>query len=249
MKQFLTLLLFLGLLFTSGVSYVSAQDEPLTKEEWQKQMTEWTSKRDALQSQLTKLGKEIDDLKAQSSKLDADIAAAEDELFRLYGMTRAEVESFEKELARHESRVQQLMHMSDEELRKFSSEISDMSKRVDEMGSMKAAQLPRFSNRISSLKENIATLMRNIGDSAEGKTYIVGTWAKNRDCLWNIAKKPDIYANAWLWPKIWQGNREQIKNPDIIHPKQKLKIPTGDKLSQEEKSAANKYYRNKVKGL
>ncbi|MBS4029632.1 MAG: peptidoglycan-binding protein LysM, partial [Ignavibacteriales bacterium] len=75
MKQFLTLLLFLGLLFTSGVSYVSAQDEPLTKEEWQKQMTEWTSKRDALQSQLTKLGKEIDDLKAQSSKLDADIAA------------------------------------------------------------------------------------------------------------------------------------------------------------------------------
>ena len=47
--------------------------------------------------------------------------------------------------------------------------------------------------------------------------YTVGTWAKNRDCLWNIFKKKDIYDNAWLWPKIWQVNRDEIKDPDVIH--------------------------------
>ena len=57
------------------------------------------------------------------------------------------------------------------------------------------------------------------------KVYTVGTWAKDRDCLWNISKKPDIYDNAWLWPRIWQGNRDQIKDPDVIHQGQKLKIP------------------------
>ena len=40
----------------------------------------------------------------------------------------------------------------------------------------------------------------------------VGSWSKDRDCLWNIAKKKDVYANAWMWPKIWQGNRDKIKD-------------------------------------
>jgi regulator of sigma D len=229
-----------------------AQDEPLTKEEWQKQVTEFTAKRDAAKSQLDKLNKDIDDLNAQSKKLDADIIAAENTLFEMYGMTRAEVEAFDKELTKHETRIQELMHISDEELLKYKDEILNTTKRVDEMASMKVAQLPRFANRISALKDNIANLMRTSSGAplfSEEKIYIVGTWAKNRDCLWNIAKKPDIYANAWLWPKIWQGNREQIKNPDVIHPKQKLRIPEGKSLTKEEKSAANKYYSKKVKNF
>ena len=76
--------------------------------------------------------------------------------------------------------------------------------------------------------------------------YTVGTWARNRDCLWNISKKRDIYDNAWLWPKIWQGNRDQIRDPDIIHPGQKLKIPPKGELTGPEKSAANSYYRKKA---
>ena len=76
-------------------------------------------------------------------------------------------------------------------------------------------------------------------------TYTVGTWARDRDCLWNIAKKPKIYANPFLWPKIWQGNRDQIKNPDLIYPGQKLKIPPKADLTKEEKSAERSYWRKK----
>jgi nucleoid-associated protein YgaU len=227
----------------------TAQEQGMTKEEWQKQMTELTTKRDALQKQLDALNADIANLNAHSKKLDEDIAAAEDKLFQMYGMTRAEVEAFASELAKHEMRVQELMRMSDEELMKYSEEILGLKKRVDEMATLKVAQLPRFAGRLSTLQSNIASLMRSSQPISDEKTYIVGTWAKNRDCLWNIAKKPDIYANAWLWPKIWQGNREQIKNPDVIHPKQKLKIPQGNTLTQEEKSAAAKYYRKKNKNL
>ena len=76
-------------------------------------------------------------------------------------------------------------------------------------------------------------------------TYTVGTWARDRDCLWNIAKKPKIYDNPFLWPKIWQGNRDQIKNPDVIHKGQKLKIPPKADLTKEEKSALRKYWSKK----
>jgi hypothetical protein len=227
----------------------TAQEQGMTKEEWQKQMTELTTKRDALQKQLDALNADIANLNAHSKKLDEDIAAAEDKLFQMYGMTRAEVEAFASELAKHEMRVQELMRMSDEELMKYSEEILGLKKRVDEMATLKVAQLPRFAGRLSTLQSNIASLMRSSQPISDEKTYIVGTWAKNRDCLWNIAKKPDIYANAWLWPKIWQGNREQIKNPDVIHPKQKFKIPQVNTLTQEEKSAAAKYYRKKNKNL
>jgi TolA-binding protein len=57
------------------------------------------------------------------------------------------------------------------------------------------------------------------------KSYTVGTWAKDRECLWNIAKKDEVYGNGWMWPKIYQRNRDKIKNPDLIKPKWILKIP------------------------
>ncbi len=49
-----------------------------------------------------------------------------------------------------------------------------------------------------------------------------------------------------MWPKIWMGNRDQIKDPDIIHPGQKLKIPQAGEMSAAEKSAARKYYAKKA---
>jgi nucleoid-associated protein YgaU len=43
------------------------------------------------------------------------------------------------------------------------------------------------------------------------------------DTLSKIAKK--FYGSANLWDKIFQANKDQIKNPDLIHPGQVLKIP------------------------
>jgi len=57
--------------------------------------------------------------------------------------------------------------------------------------------------------------------------YIVGTWEKNRDCLYNISRK--VYNNPWLWGDIFFANLEKIKNPKLIHPGQILEIPNLDK--------------------
>jgi len=55
--------------------------------------------------------------------------------------------------------------------------------------------------------------------------YVVGTWEKDRDCLWNIAKKRRIYGDPWKWKRIYEANRDKITNPDLIYPGQKLIIP------------------------
>jgi len=51
------------------------------------------------------------------------------------------------------------------------------------------------------------------------QTYTVASG----DSLSKIAKK--FYGNANAWNTIFEANKDQIKNPDMIHPGQVLKIP------------------------
>jgi nucleoid-associated protein YgaU len=46
---------------------------------------------------------------------------------------------------------------------------------------------------------------------------------KAKDCLWFIAGK--FYKNPKKWPTIYKANTDQIKNPDLIRPGWKLKVP------------------------
>jgi nucleoid-associated protein YgaU len=57
------------------------------------------------------------------------------------------------------------------------------------------------------------------GSSTAAKIYVV----KSGDSLSKIAKRE--YGDAGAWKAIFEANKDQIKNPDLIHPGQKLKIP------------------------
>ena len=57
------------------------------------------------------------------------------------------------------------------------------------------------------------------GTSGTDQTYTV----VSGDSLSKIAKH--YYGDASKWHRIHEANREQIKNPDLIYPGQKLRIP------------------------
>lgn len=52
-----------------------------------------------------------------------------------------------------------------------------------------------------------------------GKTYTV----KSGDCLWKIAKQ--FYGNGAQYTKIYNANKDKIKNPNLIYVGQVLTIP------------------------
>lgn len=237
---FMLVIVFGMVLF--AVQPATAQN--MNRDDWQQAMSSAKQQVTSLQTQLAGATKDVGDLKTQITLKDGEVKACEEALFATLGVTREQWESFQKDLAAMERRVAELQGMSDDQLMQYRDEMKQMQSKLGEMSKSNIAKLSRFKNRIDGLQDKLATLLK--GPASKEKSYTVGTWAKNHDCLWNIAKKPDIYANAWMWPKIWQGNRDKIKDPDIIKPKWVLRIPEGTELSKDEKSAARKYYSKKA---
>jgi len=53
------------------------------------------------------------------------------------------------------------------------------------------------------------------------RKYVV----KKGECLWWIAEYEDIFNDPFMWPLIYDANKEHMDNPDRIYPEQVLHIP------------------------
>lgn len=229
-------------------------------EDWQKEMASWTAKRDELRARLDSLNKEISALKAQSAEKDAQIKKTQDEIYTLVGTTPEGVEEFRQRVADFERRLNELSRLSNEGLYERRAEVEKLYNDYQTLKSDKRVALSEFYDKVMGFEaqvNNLNNIVKALVKTKEGQvvvaepiikeiTYTVGTWKKDRDCLWNIAKKPTIYDNPFLWPKIYVANRDKIKDPDLIYPGWVLKIPPKAELTKEEKRAANAYYRKKA---
>ena len=236
-------LIMLAALLVFSIGLVMAQQE-MTKEQWQQEIQKYTADRDKVNGQLKQLESDINALKSQSAKADDDFKKCMDELYALVGADAAKAAEYRGQIEAAENKANELMRLSDADLLARSGEVDALESTVKNLWGNKLSLIPEFWDRLTALNEKVKSLKSTL--AAQVKTYTVKTWSRDRDCLWNISKKKDIYDNPWLWPKIWQGNRDQIKNPDVIHTGQKLTIPKGNELTSEEKSAARKYYAKKA---
>ncbi len=238
MKLHSALMMIVAVVLTLSVGLATAQE--LTKEQWQQEMDKYTQMRNDLQGKLKTLQSDIGTLTTQSNKLDGECETCLDELYALVGSDREKASAYRSEIEDAEAKAADLMRLSDADLMARSSELTELEAKSKELWGNKLSLIPEFWDRLTALDTKVKSLKETLGKQV--KVYTVGTWSRDRDCLWNISKKPDIYDNAWLWPRIWQGNRDQIKDPDVIHPGQMLKIPEGKEMSGDEKAAARKYY-------
>lgn len=238
---------FVLLLLVALGAGVFAQE--LTKEQWQQQINELTAKRNDLSGKLTALRTEIENLKKQDEARLAELKKCEEELLAMTGASADQVSVYEGDLKKIDDKLNELSRLSNQDLWGRRGELDDVQKWIDAAKKNRLAALPRYNDRLADYQKRLDALRNTLKQYAESgagmMTYTVGTWAKDRDCLWNIAKKKRIYDNAFLWPKIYQGNRDLIKNADIIEPGWKLKIPPKAPLTKEEKDAERSYWRNK----
>jgi nucleoid-associated protein YgaU len=210
-------LIFSLVLFLTVLSF--AQEE-LTKDEWQNEMNRLTDQKASLTSERDSLQAAVDKLKSTKVQTVEDCM---DELYALVGATKADVDNFRKSVADLNGKI----------TRKEGPK-ADRQAELDALKRNKISALPEFFDKVQN------QMQRALDAWVEAPKEIMYTVVRG-DCLWNIAKKKEHYGNPFAWPKIYQANRDQIKNPDLIYPKQVFKIPN---LTEDEKAKYDKIRAN-----
>lgn len=245
MKHLLIIALFVG-----SIATAFAQDPPppASKPDEELKCKEADARIKQFSDQSSTLKAKLDAVKGDIAKAESDLAAAitslkkcNDDIYALVGATEADVNAFRQRLGQIEGRVRELQRLTQEQLAQRQADVRSVDRDLNALAQEQVAVLPEFFDRIVSLHGDIQRLYVKNPE----KNYVVGTWAENRDCLWNIAGRAEIYADPMLWPRIWQANIEQIKNPDVIQPGWTLKVPANAPLNDDEKRAERVYWRKK----
>ncbi len=248
MKNLLLIALFGGLTLSA-----TAQDQippppeskpgkELTCEEADARILKYKNQNGVLQTNLD--GLKADILKAEGDLTTAvsDLKKCNDDIYSLIGANEASVNAFREALGRIEGRVREMQRLSNDQLADRRAEVVQLDNDLRQLATQPIAVLPEFFDKISGLARDIKGLYR---EHSRPPGYTVGTWADNRDCLWNISGRAEIYGDPHQWPKIWQANTDKIKNPDVIQPGWVLNIPAPGPKTDEEMKAERRYWRKK----
>ena len=199
-----------------------AQEEEMTKEEWEAEMTRLTGKKQALMSEIETLNKDMENLNTVKAGLQ-DPEQCIDELYAMVGATRSDVDNFR-------NAVNEL----DGKIKRKEGPKADRQADLDALKMNKISALPEFFDKVHN------RMQQALNEWIDAPPVISYKVVKG-DHLWGIARKKEHYGNGFAWPVIYQANREKIKNPDLIYSDQEFSIPP---LTQEEKDKYEKLRSN-----
>ncbi|MBU2446602.1 MAG: LysM peptidoglycan-binding domain-containing protein [Bacteroidetes bacterium] len=214
-RLFLPTLIFI----VAITSNLFAQYEEWDADRWTSEMNNLKARKESLLKEKAALNAAIADLKKTSQQ---DVDECMNELYALVGATKADVDAFRRQVSELDSKIKTKQPNKNER-----------QAELDVLKKNEISALPEFFDKVHN---QMQSALNNWIDVAPEKVYTV----VRGDCLWNIAKKKTIYDNAFAWPKIFQSNKDQIRNPDLIYPKQAFKIA---ELNQDEVA---KYHKMRV---
>ncbi len=118
-------------------------------------------------------------------------------------LTEEEAQSRIEELQAQVNDLQEKLNACQSELEAMKNELTPIDQEIEAV-----------RNEINSLKEELAK-------------YPSEYEVKKGDFLAKIAEYPFIYGTYKAWPRIYRANLDKIKDPNLIYPGWKLKIPHG----------------------
>ena len=103
----------------------------------------------------------------------------------------------------------------------------DAKEGFDSVVSFKLKQYRQFGTKIVKVvddKASVTDKRQENNSPAPSKEKETTYTVKKGDCLWNIAKK--FYGDGSKYTKIYEANKDKIKNPNLIYPDQVFVIPS-----------------------
>jgi len=212
------LLLILGLIVFSSMGL--AQDRKIKLEEYTRQLKEWQEREASARALMAEEQKKILALKNEVETIDHEIAAVWNEIYILLGTDEDGLKGYSEDLADLWEQVEGLQALPPEELLTRQDEVDGLGKRLGELKKDKRSLLTEFGEELD-LTADLLHQMKVKAPQSRNEYYMV----IRGDCLWRISGKQQIYNDPYKWPRIFSANRDQIKDPDLIYPDQRLLIP------------------------
>ncbi len=214
--------LALALLVSASENAAAQEEKKITRDEYVAQVADLTGREGTAKSQIETLDAEIEALKAQLAQLDRDNADLNAQILTAVSATDAQVNAFGNKLDSIAAQLEGLMALAPEVLIQRRGEVNDLAAQVGELKENKISALPEMAAKLADIDKMIAQLKARVAQPVT----IDYTVAKG-DNLWNISKMERIYADPYMWPRLYRANKEQIQDPDLIYPDQTLAVPFG----------------------
>jgi nucleoid-associated protein YgaU len=209
------------LLFVSSGAF--GQDEQKMKmDEYKAKLAEYQTQQEDATKDIDGVQSEIDSLNQEIDKTQGDIDNTWQEIYAMLGTDKAGVDAYREELSMLESEIDGLASLSAEELFRHKDDIKALEEKIAKARESNLSYLSEMETKLAELDGKIAGLKSRL----PANIYDEYTVLKG-DFLWKIAKMEDIYDNPFQWIRIYNVNKDQIKDPDLIYPAQIFKIARG----------------------
>ena len=199
-----------------------AQEKKMTRDEYVAQMADLTKREATAKGQIEVINTQLADLNRKLSDCDMAVADLNDKIRTLVGTTDEQIMAFGKRLDAITAQLEGLLALPPEVLIQRRGEVKAIDTEVAMMKTNKIAALPEMKKKIVKIDKLLGQIKARIA-----QPITVDYMVERGDNLWNIAKKESVYDDPYMWPRIYRANKEMIKDPDLIYPKQKLAVPYG----------------------
>ncbi len=218
-KLLVSLALVLSFLLLLGAQLTYAQVKKMSMDEYRAQLKEWQDREVAGKKAAEECAIAVTKMKTDVTSSQAEASKAWGEILQTIGTDQAGYDAYKAKVKALEAQIDGLMALTPEELFKKRDELAAAEAQLAELKKDRIYALTEMQNSLAALEGKIAQLKNKMPKALyDMYSVVVG------DYLWKISGKKDIYADPMQWMRIYSYNKEQIKDPDLIYPKQEFKI-------------------------
>jgi nucleoid-associated protein YgaU len=217
----LILLLALSVLMLAVTGYAQ-EERKIKKADYQVQLADWQGRDAAANQKIETLEADVAALKAELAGTQTSIDDTWTSIYAAVGSDAAGVAAYGQNLDAINSKIDGLAAISPEDLFRRSEEVSAICAELSAAKESNISKLTAMENKLAELDGKLAALKAKIPSNIFDQYTVVDS-----DYLWKIAKKDDIYGDPFQWIRIYNVNKDQIKNPDLIYKDQVFNIARG----------------------
>jgi nucleoid-associated protein YgaU len=214
MKKILILLVcFLAVTAQRSYDY-----DKMKKEFYDSELLKWRNEATASEASIKKSDAEIAKLQAELGELNASADKTWNDTYAMLGQnndgSKAAFDAYMDKTAALRKDVNAFMAQSAEEAYRNRKDLDKYQAQLDALKSER-------SSAMSSAESSLASIQSLI-DQGRNKAKLPNSMyeVQRGDYLWKIAKKADVYGDAYAWTRLYNANKAQIKDPNLIFPKQ-----------------------------